>query len=407
MLIYLNSNLPLSMYRNYRFYYKCIISNVYKQAFRPVPYRSSHSMREKVAQPTILSLNTVKYAENEAICKNVQLIGWVQSIRKHKSRVFFNISDGSSPYDLQVITPPNEITDKIKVGSALSVEGDIYPMPNIQHTSSLSIDKPMIQCYGELHAKIVHILDNDNSLHDQSTNTISLPFQQNTSTNNQLISSIGRHSPRPDLGILQSSEALSMRHRLPEFGAMLRIRAYIKQIIRQVMSSCDYLEVDTPILTSTDCEGTGQMFNVQSAPVSNNQPKELNNNSSCIYLTGSAQMHLESLALGLSKVYTLNPTFRAENSNTRHHLAEFYMLEAESIYLNNINSLCEEIELIIKKICNECLLIYPKPECHQLNALQKWKSNLNDYTHLSSLCSLFYCCFTVTGMNFYCKAMIS
>ncbi|CAH8291244.1 unnamed protein product, partial [Schistosoma turkestanicum] len=69
-------------------------------------------------------------------------------------------------------------------------------------------------------------------------------------------------------------------------------------------------------------------------------------------------------------VYTLNPTFRAENSNTRHHLAEFYMLEAESIYLNNINSLCEEIELLIKKICNECLLIYPKPECHQLNALQ-------------------------------------
>ncbi|XP_018650189.1 putative aspartyl-tRNA synthetase [Schistosoma mansoni] len=200
-----------------------------------------------------------------------------------------------------VVILPSEITDKITVGCALSVEGDIYHIPNILKTSQLSIDKPTVQCYGELRAKIVSILDTENQLGElqpeKSINSASLPFNHSVPTINQGISSLGRHSPRPDLGVLRSVEALSMRHRLPEFGAMLRMRAHIKRIVRKVMSSCDYLEVDTPILTSTDCEGTGQMFEVQAPAL--NETRE--SDSSSVYLTGSAQMHLESLALGLSK----------------------------------------------------------------------------------------------------------
>ncbi|CAH8512117.1 unnamed protein product [Schistosoma curassoni] len=369
MLIHRKFNLPTSLYNNYSLYFKYIVSNLHKQDFLNIQCRSSHSAKEKDAH-SIVSLDKTKCNENKAICKNVKLIGWVQSVRKHKSCVFCNISDGSSPYDLQVVTSPSEITDKIAVGCALSVEGDIYHIPNVLKTSQLSIDKPTVQCCGELRAKIVNILDTENQAGElqleKSINNVSLPFNHSVPTINQMISSLGRHSPRPDLGVLRSVEALSMRHRLPEFGAMLRMRAHIKRIVRKVMSSCDYLEVDTPILTSTDCEGTGQMFQVQAPAL--NETRE--SDSSSIYLTGSAQMHLESLALGLSKVYTLNPTFRAENSSTRHHLAEFYMLEAESIYLDNINSLCREIEMLIKKILNECLEIYPISGCNELNALQ-------------------------------------
>ncbi|CAI2726559.1 unnamed protein product [Schistosoma spindalis] len=369
MLIHRKFNLPTSSYNNYRLYFKYIVPNLHKQDFLNIQFRSSHSAKEKDAH-LIVPLDKTKYNENKVICKNVKLIGWVQSVRKHKSCVFCNISDGSSPYDLQVVTLPSEITDKITVGCALSVEGDIYHIPNILKASQLSIDKPNVQCCGELRAKIVNILDTENQPEElqleKSINNDSLPFNHSVPTINQVISSLGRHSPRPDLGVLRSVEALSMRHRLPEFGAMLRMRAHIKRIVRKVMSSCDYLEVDTPILTSTDCEGTGQMFQVQAPTL--NETRE--SDSSSVYLTGSAQMHLESLALGLSKVYTLNPAFRAENSNTRHHLAEFYMLEAESIYLDNINSLCKEIEMLIKKILNECLEIYPISGCNKLNALQ-------------------------------------
>ncbi|CAH8514713.1 unnamed protein product [Schistosoma rodhaini] len=369
MLIHRKFNLPTSLYNNYRLYFKNIVSNRHKQNFPNIQCRSSYSAKVKDAHSIVL-LDTTKCNENKVICKNVKLIGWVQSVRKHKSCVFCNISDGSSPYDLQVVILPSEITDKITVGCALSVEGDIYHIPNILKTSQLSIDKPTVQCYGELRAKIVSILDTENQLGElqpeKSINSASLPFNHSVPTINQGISSLGRHSPRPDLGVLRSVEALSMRHRLPEFGAMLRMRAHIKRIVRKVMSSCDYLEVDTPILTSTDCEGTGQMFEVQAPAL--NETRE--SDSSSVYLTGSAQMHLESLALGLSKVYTLNPTFRAENSNTRYHLAEFYMLEAESIYLDNIDSLCIEIEMLIKKILNECLEVYPISECNELNALQ-------------------------------------
>ncbi|TNN06381.1 putative asparagine--tRNA ligase [Schistosoma japonicum] len=354
-------------YSNFNF----VVTNLQHRKYFPnVQCRSCHSINEKNIRSILLSLNTRKSIENEVMYKNVKLIGWVQSVRKHKSRVFCNISDGSSPFDLQVVIFPSETTEKITVGCALLVQGDIYPIPDNLKTSQLSIDKPSFQCPGELHAKSVTILDNEKQPEEFTfknlVNNVSLPITHDVPTKNQMTSSVGRHGPRPDPGVLRSTEGLSMRHRLPEFGAMLRMRAHVKQLVRRVMSDCDYLEVDTPILTSTDCEGTGQMFKVQ-APLSDETGKP---GGSSIFLTGSAQMHLESLALGLSKVYTLNPTFRAENSNTRYHLAEFYMLEAESVYLDSIDTLCTEIEMLIKKVLSQCLEIYPIPGNNELNALQ-------------------------------------
>ncbi|CAH8842968.1 unnamed protein product [Trichobilharzia szidati] len=342
------------------------------------PSSSIHQSVRMTTNHSIQSLNIAKQSsnttDNDIICKNIKIIGWVQSVRKHKSRVFCNISDGTSPYDLQVVMTPSHITENINIGCAVSVEGDIHTLPNNSRKSKSLATKTNIQCWGELHAKTVTILDNvtKSSENDDSSSICQhrhespdLSSSSSSSTAatpaattevNQGISSVGRHSPRPDLGVLRSVEGLSKRHRLPEFSAMLRMRARIKQAIRKVMHSCNYLEVDTPILTTTDCEGTGQMFTVQS-PASNETNEVMNKSN--VFLTGSAQMHLESLALGLSKVYTLNPTFRAENSHTRHHLAEFYMLEAESIHLDNIDSLCSEIEKILKMILNECLDIYP------------------------------------------------
>ncbi|CAH8501981.1 unnamed protein product [Heterobilharzia americana] len=259
-----------------------ITSNLHQAYFtHHLQYKSIHSVEVKDGNTSIQSIKTIQQCNSDqAICENIKLIGWVQSVRKHKSHVFCNISDGSSPYNLQVVMTPSQITNKITIGCALSIEGDIHPIPNILNKFQSSNRTPNTQCCGELHAKSVTILDCVKQPNELQTNELtddsSLIHKKNVTTVNQVVSSIGRHSPRPDFGILRSIEGLSTRHKLPEFAAMLRMRAHIKQLVRKVMNSCNYLEVDTPILTT------------------------------CSNAFGIA-------CFGLSKVYTLNPTFRAEN----------------------------------------------------------------------------------------------
>ncbi|KAF8568973.1 hypothetical protein P879_01799 [Paragonimus westermani] len=274
------------------------------------------------------------------------VIGWVRSIRRHKTRVFFNLSDGSTPRELQIVCCPTTIRGAIHVGSAVSVKGHfVSSRPGSDRVVSSSTADLLL--HGELVANDVRPLDSNLSV--------------DSSESRRVLGTSGSNTPRPDLGLLRSTAGLPWRHRLPEFAAVIRLRARVKNIVHRVMQTLEYLEVDTPIMTTLDCEGTNQVFSVRASNEA--AVGSTDHSPATVHLTGSSQLHLEALALGLSKVYTLSPTFRAEASHTRHHLAEFHMLEAESVHLDSVDRLCDEIETVVRGLVREFVdLVSPRTQ---------------------------------------------
>ena len=159
-------------------------------------------------------------------------------------------------------------------------------------------------------------------------------------------------------------ENAHLRIRTNTFSSIMRIRSSISFAIHKYFKEKGFFYVNTPIITGSDAEGAGEMFKVTTLDI--NQAK-LNNNNKIDYsedffgketnLTVSGQLEAESMAMGLGKVYTFGPTFRAENSNTSRHLAEFWMVEPEMAFcdINDNMELAEEfIKSVIKDVVNEC-----------------------------------------------------
>lgn len=127
----------------------------------------------------------------------------------------------------------------------------------------------------------------------------------------------------------------------------MRIRSNVTASCHNFFVGRGYVHIDTPLVSSNDCEGAGEAFIVKA---SNDEdffgPEEK-------YLPVSGQLHLEAMTSAFPKVYTLNPTFRAEKSLSRQHLAEFRMLEAEIGFIDNVEVLCDEIEDFMRHIVGE------------------------------------------------------
>ncbi|CDS41269.1 asparaginyl tRNA synthetase [Echinococcus multilocularis] len=290
-------------------------------------------------------------------------IAWVQSIRRHKTKTFLNVNDGTSPNDLQVVCSTPNVPEGLSVGSAVYVEGQMV-------------------LHGHSHAPEVRA---------GSVRLLSPPVNAITAEASHIVGAMS-HS-RPRLGLLRSEHGLFWRHRLPEMGAMLRLRAACKSIVRRVLQTRGYLEVDTPILTTADCEGAGETFLVKSASTT-----EKDQVAAPLHLTVSAQLHLEALALGMSKVYTLSPTFRAEPSHSRLHLAEFLMLEAESVTMTTVDALCDEIESIVRDIASPYLDLLSTTSQNDLHHILSYLSEtpgaVSPSEHLKTLQSVLSCPFT-------------
>lgn len=155
---------------------------------------------------------------------------------------------------------------------------------------------------------------------------------------------------------------LHLRSRTNYISSMLRIRHALTKHIHDYFSSNDYLNIHTPILTSNDCEGAGEVFKVQpdnEATIKSMQQEGRDRDSvyfgTKTFLTVSGQLHLEAVCRGMGNVYTLGPTFRAENSRSRLHLSEFYMLEAELAFCDTIDKLQNNIEDLLKYLFIETL----------------------------------------------------
>ncbi len=255
--------------------------------------------------------------------------GWVRAYRSNR---FVALNDGSCLANLQVVVDfenfDKSIIDQITVGSAISVTGDLVASQGAGQSV-------------EVAATSVEILGTANP--DEVAKTILQPK---------------RHS----LEFLR--EQAHLRFRTQTFSAVFRIRHAMAFAIHKYFNDNGFFYLHTPIITGSDAEGAGEMFKVTTLPL-DNVPKDESGNIDYkedffgkeTNLTVSGQLEAELGALALGQVYTFGPTFRAENSNTSRHLAEFWMIEPEVAFadLTDDMQLGEDfMQYVIKYALDNC-----------------------------------------------------
>lgn len=269
--------------------------------------------------------NTSRYLQDEqTVC------GWIRTIRLSKTFGFIELNDGSCLQNLQIVfddTLPNfnEIA-KLNVGSSLVVRGNLVETPQAK--------QPF-----EIKATSIEI---------EGASTPEYPLQKK------------RHS----FEFLRTIAHL--RPRTNTFSAVFRVRSLLAYAIHKFFQENGFVYVHTPIITSSDCEGAGEMFRVTTLDL-NNLPKGENGEidfsedffGKSTYLTVSGQLSVETYCMAFSKVYTFGPTFRAENSNTARHAAEFWMVEPE-IAFADLKDDMELAESMLKYIIGYVMENAPK-----------------------------------------------
>ena len=227
---------------------------------------------------------------------NIHVMGWVRSFRGGR---FIALNDGSCMKSIQIVVDPEIIGEDtlstISTGASLSVQGDLV--------ESLGSGQKT-----EIQAKEIQVLGKANPEDVQQT-----------------ILQPKKHS----LEKLREQAHLRMRTNL--FGAIFRIRHHMAYAIHKYFNDNGYFYIHTPIITGTDAEGAGETFRVTTLPVGKKEEVSAEQDffGKPTHLTVSGQLEAELAALALGKAYTFGPTFRAENSNTTRHLAEFWMIEPE------------------------------------------------------------------------------
>lgn len=238
--------------------------------------------------------------------ESVNIQGWVRTKRDLKGFAFIEVNDGSSLANLQVVLnaemPEYEILLKqLNTGASVEVEGVLVPSQG--KGQIIELQAKTAKVYGEA---------------DPET----YPLQKK------------RHS----FEFLRTIGHL--RSRTNSFGAVFRVRNACATAIHQFFQERGFLWVHTPIITRSDCEGAGELFTVTSFDLNKipktEQQDEVDYSQDFFggkaYLTVSGQLEAEIMAMAFSNVYTFGPTFRAENSNTSRHLAEFWMVEPEMAF---------------------------------------------------------------------------
>lgn len=227
----------------------------------------------------------------------VEIRGWIRSVRAQKERAFLHLFDGSCFSGVQAVLDftayPHlkEIVEKqAATGAAVLVKGDLVSSPAKGQTCEIHAND--LVCLGECPSDY--------------------PLQKK------------RHS----FEFLRTIPHL--RSRSNTVGAAARLRHHLCAAIHKTLSQWDFIQVHTPVLTTLDCEGAGEMFSIARGE---KEDKDFFGQSST-HLTVSGQLHAEAYAMSHKRVYTFGPTFRAENSHTSRHLAEFWMLEPEMAFFD-------------------------------------------------------------------------
>ena len=261
---------------------------------------------------------------------SITLCGWIKTLRDQKEFSFIEITDGSTLSGIQVIVA-NHLPDYDKIIKNLSTGA------SLQITGTL-VESPGHKQKWEVQAQSVKIL---------GTCPTDYPLQKK------------RHS----FEFLRTIAHL--RPRTNTQGAVLRVRNALAFATHLFFQQRKFLYIQTPIITASDCEGAGEQFLVTTLDLQNLPKKEDKSVDFSkdffqkpAYLTVSGQLNAETLACALSDVYTFGPTFRAENSNTSRHLAEFWMIEPELAFADLQDDMeCAEsyLQFVIDYILKNCL----------------------------------------------------
>lgn len=269
----------------------------------------------------------------ESIGKRVILQGWVRSRRDSKGGFsFIDLSDGTSIKGVQVIaekTLPNYEAEILKagIGSSVEIVGNIVASPAKGQATEVKAESVKIFGYAD---------------------PVDYPLQKKE-TSFEFLRSIAH-----------------LRPRTMTFGAVFRVRNEICRSIHNFYQSRGFIYVHTPVITASDCEGAGQMFKVTTldllnAPKLADKPNEIDFEQDffgrATNLTVSGQLEGECFATALHSIYTFGPTFRAENSNTTRHLAEFWMVEPEMAFCDiegNMDLAEDFLKTIFSDVLNNC-----------------------------------------------------
>jgi asparaginyl-tRNA synthetase len=265
--------------------------------------------------------NTAEYGGKE-----VTISGWVRTIRVSKNFGFIEINDGSFFKSLQIVIEPSKLDNyaavsKLNVGAAITATGILELTPEAKQPFEMKADGIVID----------------------GVSNPDYPLQKK------------RHS-------FEYLRTIShLRPRTNTFSAVFRVRSLIAYAIHQFFQERGFVYVHTPIITGSDCEGAGEMFRVTTLDPEN-PPR--NEDGTIDYskdffgkptnLTVSGQLNVETYCMAFRNVYTFGPTFRAENSNTTRHAAEFWMIEPE-IAFADLQDDMELAEAMLKYIINYCL----------------------------------------------------
>jgi asparaginyl-tRNA synthetase len=257
---------------------------------------------------------------DDYVGKNIIVYGWVKTFRSNR---FINLNDGSCLNDLQCVVDYEKLEEsklsKINTGACIKVKGEIVKSQGRGQNIELIVNS--IDILGE-------------------SDPEKFPIQPK------------KHS----FEFLR--ENAHLRVRTKTLSSVFRIRSEVSYAIHNFFNKNNFYYIHTPIITGSDAEGAGEMFRVTTLD-SNKKNLDFSKDffGKETNLTVSGQLEAESLALGLGNVYTFGPTFRAENSNTSRHLAEFWMIEPEMAFydLNDNMDLAEEfIQNVIKHTYEKC-----------------------------------------------------
>ena len=273
-------------------------------------------------------MDLIDVFKTKKIGDKVKVEGWVRNNRDQKEFGFIDFYDGTSINTLQIVytkdlTNFDEVS-KILAGSAISAEGTLVESNGKQ---AYELKPETIEVIGDCPADY--------------------PIQPK------------RHT----MEFLRSQAYL--RPRTKTFQAVFKIRSVAASAIHEYFQSHNYVYVHTPLLTTADCEGSDQMFKVTTLDM-NNIPKTEDGKTDFskdlfgkqTYITGSGQLHGETYAMAFKKIYTFGPTFRTENSNTKTHANEFWMIEPEMafMHLDDLMNVEEEmLKSVIKTVLDRCM----------------------------------------------------
>ncbi|WP_114296568.1 asparagine--tRNA ligase [Anaerobacterium chartisolvens] len=261
----------------------------------------------------------------DAAANSIRLAGWVRTVRDLKTFGFIELNDGSFFKSLQIVFEEGKISNfkeitRLTVGASIIAEGTLVETPGAK--------QPF-----EIHASKVEV---------EGECPVQYPLQKK------------RHS----FEFLRTISHL--RPRTNTFSAVFRVRSMMAYAIHKFFQEKGFVYVHTPIITGSDCEGAGEMFRVTTLDMDKpprDEQREVDFSKDFFgkqsNLTVSGQLAAEAYCMAFGRVYTFGPTFRAENSNTARHAAEFWMIEPEMAFsdLNDDMELAEEmLKFIIKYI---------------------------------------------------------